>query len=79
MPMPWPACPSKSRTSGAFTASTDVVPVSSTGTVPEVEPLTSSPPSQGQSSEGALWRAVYIPGDRLTSWVYPPPVYSTRI
>jgi hypothetical protein len=44
--------------------------VSSTGTAPEVGPLTSSPPSQGQSSGGALWRAGYTPGDHLTSWVY---------
>jgi hypothetical protein len=34
----------------AFKASTDAVPVSSTGTAPEVRPLTSSPPSRGQSS-----------------------------
>ncbi len=57
-------------TGGAFTASTDTVPVLSTGTAPEVGPLTSSPPSRGQSSRGALWRAGYIPGDHLTSWVY---------
>jgi hypothetical protein len=47
---------------GAFTASTDAVPVLSTGTATEVRPLTSSPSSRGQSSGGALWRAVYIPG-----------------
>ncbi len=41
-------------TSGAFTASTDAIPVLSTGTAPEVGPLTSSPPSRGQSSGGAL-------------------------
>jgi hypothetical protein len=58
------------RTNGTFTASTDVVPVSSTGTAPKVGPLTSSPPSRGQSLGGALWRAGYTPGDRLTSWVY---------
>jgi hypothetical protein len=57
-------------TGGAFKASTDTVPVSSLGTAPEVGPLTSSPPSRGQSSGGALWRAGYIPGDCLTSWVY---------
>ncbi len=57
-------------TGGAFTPSKDLVHVSSTGTAPEVGPLTSSPPSRGQSSGGALWRAGYIPGDRLTSWVY---------
>jgi hypothetical protein len=33
-------------TSGACTASTDVVPVPSTGTTQEVRPLTSSPPSR---------------------------------
>jgi hypothetical protein len=57
-------------TGGAFTVSTDVVPVSSTGTAPEIGPLTSSPPSRGQSSGGALWRAGYLPGDCLTSRVY---------
>jgi hypothetical protein len=67
-------------TGGAFTASTDAVPVSSTGTTQEVRPLTSSPPSRGQSSGGALWRAGYTPADRLTSWgvLYHPctvPVY----
>jgi hypothetical protein len=48
----------------------DAVPVPSTGTGQEVGPLTSSPSSRGQSSGGALWRAGYTPGDRLTSWVY---------
>jgi hypothetical protein len=48
-------------TAGAFAASTDMVPVSSMGTTPEVGPLTSSSPSRGQSSGGALWRAGYIP------------------
>ncbi len=57
-------------TGGAFTASTDAVPISSTGTAPEVGPLTSSPPSRGQSSGGAPWRAGYISGDHLTNWVY---------
>ncbi len=38
------------RTGGAFTASTNAVPASSTGTAKEVGPLTSSPPCQGQSS-----------------------------
>jgi hypothetical protein len=32
-------------------------------TAQEVRPLTSSPPSRGQSLGGALWRAGYIPGD----------------
>jgi hypothetical protein len=36
------------RTGGTFTASTDAVPVSSTGTAKEVGALTSSPPSRGQ-------------------------------
>jgi hypothetical protein len=40
--MPW--------TGGAFTASTDTVPLPTTGTATEVGPLTSSPPSRGQSS-----------------------------
>ncbi len=57
-------------TGGAFTASTDAVPVSSTDTAQEIGPLTSSPPSRGQSSGGALWRAAYTPADRLTRWVY---------
>jgi hypothetical protein len=52
----------------------NAVPVSSTGTAPEVGRLTSSPPSRGQSSGGALWRAGYTRGDRLTDrltcWVY---------
>jgi hypothetical protein len=43
------------------------------GTTPEVGPLTSSPPSQGQSSGGALWSAVYTPGDGQTS-----PAYSSQ-
>jgi hypothetical protein len=54
-------------TGGTFTATTDAVPVSSTGTAPEVEPLTSSPPSRGQSTRAALW---LHSGDRLSSWVY---------
>jgi hypothetical protein len=54
-------------TGGAFT---DTVLVPSTGTAPEVGPLTSSPPSQGQSSGGALCRAVYTPGDGQTSPAY---------
>jgi hypothetical protein len=41
-------------TGGAFTESTDEVPVRSAGTTQEVGPLTSSPPSRGQSSGGAL-------------------------
>ncbi len=53
----------------AFTASTDAVPVPSMGTTQEVRPLTSSPSRRGQSSGGALWRAVYTPGDRRTSRV----------
>jgi hypothetical protein len=57
-------------TGGAFTASTDMVPDPSTGTAQEVRPLTSSPSSRGQSSRGALWRAVYTPGDCQTSRVY---------
>ncbi len=54
----------------AFTASTGMVPVPSTGTAQEVGPLTSSTSSRGQSLGGALWRAGYAPGDCLTSWVY---------
>ncbi len=57
-------------TGGAFTASTDVVPIPSTGAAPEVGPLTSSPPSRGQSLGGALWRAVYAPGEGQTSPAY---------
>jgi hypothetical protein len=56
-------------TGSAFTASTDVVPISSTDTALEVRTLTSSP-SQGQSSGGVLWRAVYAPGDGQTSPSY---------
>jgi hypothetical protein len=37
------------QTSGAFTASTNAVHVPSAGTTQEVDPLTSSPPSRGQS------------------------------
>jgi hypothetical protein len=51
-------------TGGAFTGATDAVPVPSTGTATEVGPLTSSPPSQGQSSGGALWTPAYTPGRR---------------
>jgi hypothetical protein len=43
------------------------------GHCPKVGPLTSSPPSRGQSSEGALWRAAYTPGDGQTS-----PAYSSQ-
>jgi hypothetical protein len=57
-------------TGGAITGATDAVPVPSSGTTTEVGPLTSSPPSRGQSSGGALWTPVYTPTDRLTSWVY---------
>ncbi len=57
-------------TGGAITGATDAVPILSTGTATEVGPLTSSPPSQGQSSGGALWTSAYTPTDRLTSWVY---------
>jgi hypothetical protein len=53
-----------------FTASTDAVPVPSMGTAQEVRPLTSSRSSWGQSSGGALWRAIYTPGDHQTSRVY---------
>jgi hypothetical protein len=49
-------------TGRAFTASTDTVPIPSTGTATVVRPLTSSPSSRGQSSGGALWRAAYTPG-----------------
>ncbi len=49
-------------TSGAFTVSTEAVPVLSAGTATEVRPLTSSPSSRGQSSGGALWRPAYTPG-----------------
>jgi hypothetical protein len=60
-------------TGGAFTHSTNAVPVPSAGTAKEVGPLTSSSPSRGQSSGGALWRAVYTPGDFQTS-----PAYSSQ-
>ncbi len=60
----------KPGTGGAITGATDVVPVPSTGTVTEVGPLTSSPPSRGQSSGGALWTPAYTPGDSQTSRVY---------
>jgi hypothetical protein len=57
-------------TGGAFTASTDAVTVSSTGTRPRgwTSDLFSSQlrPELG----GALWSAGYTPGDRLTSWMY---------
>jgi hypothetical protein len=67
-------------TGDAITGATDTVPVPSTGTATEVGPLTSSPPSRGQSSGGALWTPGYNPTDRLTSWgvLYHPctvPVY----
>jgi hypothetical protein len=58
-------------TGGTFTPSIDPVPVPSTGTTQEVRLLTSSPPSQGQSSGGALWRAAYAPVDGHTSPAYP--------
>jgi hypothetical protein len=58
------------KTSGIITGATDAVPIPSTGTATEVGPLTSSPPSQGQSSGGALWTPAYTPGDGQTSWVY---------
>ncbi len=45
-------------TGGAFTVSTEAVPIPSAGTATEVRPLTSSPSSRGQSSGGALWRPV---------------------
>ncbi len=57
-------------TRGALTASTNAIPVPSAGTAQEVGPLTSSPPSRGQSSGGALWRAVYAPGDGQTNPAY---------
>jgi hypothetical protein len=57
-------------TGGAITGATDAVPVPSMGTATEVGPLTSSPPSRGQSSGGALWTSAYIPGNRLASWMY---------
>jgi hypothetical protein len=53
----------------------NAVPISSMGTAQEVGPLTSSPPSQGQSwGGGSLWRAVYAPGDNQTS-----PAYSSQL
>jgi hypothetical protein len=61
------------KTCGAFTASTDTLAVLSAGTTQEVGPLTSSPLSRGQSSGGALWRAVYASGDGQTS-----PAYSSQ-
>jgi hypothetical protein len=72
-------------TGGAFTASTDAVPVPSTDTAQEVRPLTYSPSSRGQSLGGALWTAGNTPVlDRLTSWVYSTtcctvPVYKLLI
>jgi hypothetical protein len=47
---------------------------------PPQRPLSSSPPSRGQSSGGALWTPGYTPTDHLTSWgvLYHPctvPVY----
>jgi hypothetical protein len=66
-------------TGGAFTASTDAVPVPSMGTAQEDRPLTSSPSSRGQSSGGVLWRAVYTPGDHQTSRVYSTSLYSTCV
>jgi hypothetical protein len=58
------------RTGGAITGASDAVPVPSTGTATEVGPLTSSPPSQGHSSGGALWTPAYIPDDCPASWMY---------
>ncbi len=55
-------------TGSAITGASDAVPVPPTGTATEVGPLTSSPPSRGQSSGGALWTPAYTPTDRLTSW-----------
>jgi hypothetical protein len=56
-------------TGGAFTASTNTVPVPSAGTAQEVGPLTSSPPSRGQSWGGSPvesclhpWRQSYHSG-----------------
>ncbi len=60
-------------TGGTFTASTNAIPVPSEGIAQEVGLLTYSPPSRGQSSGGALWRAVYAPGDGQTS-----PTYSSQ-
>ncbi len=40
-------------TGGAFTVSTETIPVPSTGTATEIRPLTSSPCSRGQSSGGS--------------------------
>jgi hypothetical protein len=57
-------------TGSTITVATDAVPVPSTGTATEVGPLTSSPPSRGQSSGGALWAPAFTPGDGQTSWVY---------
>jgi hypothetical protein len=57
-------------TGGSTTGATDEVPVPSTGTATEVGPLTSSPPSSGQSSGRALWTSAYAPGNGQTSWVY---------
>ncbi len=54
-------------TGGAFTGATDAVPDPSTGTAQEVGPLTSSPPSRGQSSGGALWTPANIPS-RRSDW-----------
>ncbi len=57
-------------TGGATTGATDAVPILSMSTATEVGPLTSSPPGQGQSSGGALWKPSYTPGDSQTSQVY---------
>jgi hypothetical protein len=46
-------------TRGAFTASTDAVPIPSTGTAQEVGPLTSSPSSRGSISSP------------VESWIHP--------
>jgi hypothetical protein len=53
-----------------ITGATDTVPVLSTGIATEVGPLTSAPPSRGQSSGGALWTPAYTPSDGQASWVY---------
>jgi hypothetical protein len=79
-------------TGGAFTASTDAVPVSSTDTAQEVRPLTSSPPSRGRA-RGELCGELamplltvrpvgvyFTPDDRQPSWgCTPAPLYSPCI
>ncbi len=58
-------------TPGTSGASTDAVPVPSTGTATEVRPLTSSPSSQGQSSGEPCGELPTSLVDWQTSWVYP--------